>query len=179
MQCVPFELDGRAWDLNPAYAKPAIAPFAQAFQTAKSSGALSNPDVNQKVSQLVFQIAAASDALSWNTDTFVNQNIPSSQWPAMLGLIRMGRKQPDALQMKSAKDYIFPVAYIAGAAYIAFFLLCGDFFTPDFASRFATDFYHTKFFTSIAGLGLTALGLPVYWLWKKSHPANPPGTPVT
>jgi APA family basic amino acid/polyamine antiporter len=88
----------------------------------------------------------------------------------MLGLIRVGRKQPDALNMTRATDYIFPVAYIAGAAYIAFFLLCGDFFTPDFASRFAQDFYHTKFFTSIAGLGLTALGLPVYWLWKKSRP---------
>jgi basic amino acid/polyamine antiporter, APA family len=87
----------------------------------------------------------------------------------MLGLVRMGRKQPAALNMRTKLDYAIPLAYIAGAAYIAFFLLFGDFFTPDFATRFAADFYHTKFFTSIAGLGLTALGLPVYWLWKKSH----------
>lgn len=87
----------------------------------------------------------------------------------MLGLIRLGRKQPDALNMKSKWDYAIPVAYMVGAAYIAFFLLFGDFFTPDFHTRFAQDFYHTKFFTSVAGLGLTALGLPVYWLWKQSR----------
>lgn len=84
----------------------------------------------------------------------------------MLGLIRLGRKIPEQVGMKTPLDYAIPVAYIAGAGFIAFFLLCGDFFTPNFAARFATDFYHTKFFTSIAGLGLTALGLPVYFAWK-------------
>jgi APA family basic amino acid/polyamine antiporter len=89
----------------------------------------------------------------------------------MAGLLRLGRKIPQAVQMHTPLDYALPIAYMAGAAFIAFYLLFGDWFTPDYATRFAHDFYHTKFFTSIAGLGLTLLGLPVYWLWKKTRPA--------
>jgi len=88
----------------------------------------------------------------------------------MAGLIRLGRKIPHAVKMQSPIDYVIPLAYIVGAAFIAFYLLFGDWFTPDYATRFAQDFYHTKFFTSVAGLGLTLLGLPVYWLWKKFRP---------
>ena len=89
----------------------------------------------------------------------------------MLGLIRLGKRIPEQVRMTTRLDYAIPVLYIAGAVFIAFYLLCGDFFTPNFAARFATDFYHTKFFTSIAGLGLAALGLPVYVVWKKLNPA--------
>lgn len=89
----------------------------------------------------------------------------------MGGLLRLGRKIPHAVKMCGPLDYVTPIAYMAGAAFIAFYLLFGDWFTPDYATRFATDFYHTKFFTSIAGLGLTLLGLPVYWVWKKTRPA--------
>ncbi|WP_373531133.1 APC family permease [Vampirovibrio sp.] len=90
----------------------------------------------------------------------------------MLGLIRLGRKIPVAVQMTRKRDYAVPVTYIAGASFIAFFLLFGDFFTPDFVSRFQSDLPHTKFFTSVAGILLTALGLPVYWVWKKTRPAS-------
>jgi APA family basic amino acid/polyamine antiporter len=89
----------------------------------------------------------------------------------MLGLLRLGKRIPEQVNMTSRKDALIPIAYIIGASFIAFFLLFGDFFTPDYATRFAHDFYNTKFFTSIAGLGLTALGLPVYWIWKKTRPA--------
>jgi APA family basic amino acid/polyamine antiporter len=90
----------------------------------------------------------------------------------MLGLIRLGRKMPAAVQMTRKRDYAIPTTYIAGAAFIAFFLLFGDFLTPDYMTRFQSDLWHTKFFTSVAGLLLTALGLPVYWVWKKAHPAS-------
>ncbi len=85
----------------------------------------------------------------------------------MLGLLRLSAKIPEAVRMTRRSDAILPIAYIAGAAFIAFFLLFGDFFTPDYQTRFATDLTHTKFFTSIAGIVLTVLGLPVYWIWKR------------
>jgi APA family basic amino acid/polyamine antiporter len=91
----------------------------------------------------------------------------------MWGLIRLAGRIPQKVNMTRPVDYVVPVLYILGAVYIAFFLLFGDFFTPDFATRFATwdAFKESKFFTSIAGLGLTALGLPVYWCWKKAKAA--------
>lgn len=85
----------------------------------------------------------------------------------MLGLLRLARTIPEQVKMTRKRDYAVPVAYIACATFIAFFLLFGDFFTADASARFASDFFSTKFFTSIAGLGLTALGLPVYHAWKK------------
>lgn len=85
----------------------------------------------------------------------------------MLGLLRLARRVPEAVRMTRKRDFALPMAYIAGASFIAFFLLFGDFFTPDYLSRFQTDLWHTKFFTSLAGLALTALGWPVYALWKR------------
>jgi APA family basic amino acid/polyamine antiporter len=85
----------------------------------------------------------------------------------MLGLIRLSQRVPDALRMTRKRDFVLPVAYIAGASFIAFFLLFGDFFTPDYMVRFQADLWHTKFFTSVAGLALTALGWPVYAVWKR------------
>jgi basic amino acid/polyamine antiporter, APA family len=82
------------------------------------------------------------------------------------GLIRMGKSVPE-LNMKSTWDYGLAGLYIAGASLIAFYLLFGDLFTPHFIERCTHDFYHTKFFTSVAGLALTGLGLPVYFCWKK------------
>lgn len=90
----------------------------------------------------------------------------------MAGLIRMGRKMPEAMRMTRKRDYALPIAYIAGASFIAFFLLFGDFYTSDYATRFAQDLPHTKFFTSVAGLLLTGLGLPVYLVWKKFAPTR-------
>lgn len=90
----------------------------------------------------------------------------------MLGLMRLGRKIPEAVHMTRKRDYALPIAYVAGASFIAFFLLFGDFFTPDYMTRFATDLPHTKFFTSVAGLFLTSLGLPVYFAWKKFAPTR-------
>jgi APA family basic amino acid/polyamine antiporter len=90
----------------------------------------------------------------------------------MWGLLRLAKRIPQEVNMTSPKDYAIPLTYIAGAFFIAFFLLFGDFFLPGAAQKLTTDFTNTKFFTSIAGLGLTALGLPVYWLWKsKKSPA--------
>lgn len=85
----------------------------------------------------------------------------------MLGLLRLAKRIPEQVNMTSKKDYVIPVLYLIGASYIAFFLLFGDFFTPDASVRLAQDFYNTKFFTSVAGLGLTLIGLPIYFLWKK------------
>lgn len=82
------------------------------------------------------------------------------------GLIRMGKSVPE-LNMKSTWDYVLAGLYILGASLIAFYLLFGDIFTPNFIERCTHDFYHTKFFTSVAGLALTGLGLPVYFCWKK------------
>ncbi len=84
----------------------------------------------------------------------------------MLGLLRLAKRMPQAVQMTRPTDYIIPWAYIAGASFIAFYLLFGDFFTPGWQQAFAEKFHETKFFTSIAGLILTALGLPVYYWWK-------------
>lgn len=89
----------------------------------------------------------------------------------MLGLLRLAKRIPDEVNMKTKADYAIPVLYVIGATFIAFFLLFGDFFIPDAAQHFKTDFYNTKFFTSIAGLILTAIGLPVYYAWKKSRAA--------
>ena len=102
----------------------------------------------------------------------------------MWGLLRLAHRVPEAVDMKSWKDYAIPIIYIAGAFYIAFFLLFGDFFVSSYrtletlfqslvnldATGLNTSwpaFRDTKFFTSIAGLGLTALGLPVYYAWKR------------
>lgn len=87
----------------------------------------------------------------------------------MLGLLRLAKRIPEKVKMTSKKDYVIPILYLIGASYIAFFLLLGDFFTPDVSARFAQDLYNTKFFTSIAGLGLTLIGLPIYFLWKKKQ----------
>ncbi len=103
----------------------------------------------------------------------------------MWGLLRLANKVPAEVNMKKWTDYAIPILYIAGAFYIAFFLLFGDLFVASYATVAAffealqhgnmsalqaawPAFKDTKFFTSIAGLGLTALGLPVYWLWKKA-----------
>lgn len=87
----------------------------------------------------------------------------------MLGLLRLAKRIPQEVNMTSGKDYVVPVLYIAGASFIAFFLLLGDFFTSDATAIFANweAFHNSKFFTSVAGLGLTAIGLPVYFCWKK------------
>lgn len=71
-----------SWDLDPAYSKAIIAPLATSYQQAKVDGTLSNPVVKQKVSELMIQIAAASDALSWNTDVALNSgaNIQGAQF---------------------------------------------------------------------------------------------------
>lgn len=89
----------------------------------------------------------------------------------MAGLIRLAKRIPQEVNMTRKSDYAIPILYIAGAIYIAFFLLFGDFFVPGFAEKFAAwdAFKETKFFTSIAGLGLTAIGFPIYWLWKRKQ----------
>lgn len=84
----------------------------------------------------------------------------------MLGLVRLAKRIPQEVQMTQPTDFIVPWAYIIGASFIAFYLLFGDFFTPNWQQTFADKFHETKFFTSIAGLILTALGLPVYFWWK-------------
>lgn len=70
------------WDLDPTYSKAIIAPLATSYQQAKVDGTLSNPVVKQKVSELMMQIAAASDALSWNTDVALKSgaNLQSAQF---------------------------------------------------------------------------------------------------
>lgn len=84
----------------------------------------------------------------------------------MLGLIRLGYQRPEALNMKRKRDFVMPWSYIVGASTIAMFLLIGDFFLPHGLQRLTQDFYHTKFFTSLAGLLLTGSGLPIYLLRK-------------
>ncbi len=87
----------------------------------------------------------------------------------MLGLLKLAKRIPTEVNMTRRINWLIPIVYIAGASFIAFFLLFGDFFTPDYKTRFLNDFGNTKFFTSIAGLLLTALGWPVYAIWKRSH----------
>jgi hypothetical protein len=65
-----------AWDLDPAYAKSVISPLANSYQQASLDGTLSDPAVKQKVSELIIQIAAASDALSWNVDVALKGGSP-------------------------------------------------------------------------------------------------------
>lgn len=85
----------------------------------------------------------------------------------MLGLLRLARRVPQAVKMNCKRDFALPIAYIVGAVFMAFFLLFGDFFTADYQARFQADFWHTKFFTSVAGLVLTGLGWPVYGVWRR------------
>lgn len=86
----------------------------------------------------------------------------------MLGLFKLGKEDPKALQMEKTSDKIAPALYIVFASFIAFYLLFGDFFTGDFQNKIAAgQFFETKFFTSFAGLLLTASGWPVYLIWKK------------
>lgn len=81
------------------------------------------------------------------------------------GLIRMGLKIPE-LKMNFS-NYAGAVLYILGASLMAFYLLFGDLFSPNSIARMTQDFYHTKLFTSLAGLLITALGLPIYLIWKR------------
>jgi APA family basic amino acid/polyamine antiporter len=69
----------------------------------------------------------------------------------LAGLIKMGKENPNEMRMKTWWDFAMPSLYIGCASYIGFFLL----FSPQ------------KWFTSVAGLGLTLLGLPIYFVWKK------------
>ena len=82
----------------------------------------------------------------------------------MLGLIKMGKQQPQEMQMTKTSDFVIPWTYIAAASFIAFFLLFGDFLSGGLPEGDA--FFSSKFFTSIAGLILAAIGLPIYWVWK-------------
>jgi APA family basic amino acid/polyamine antiporter len=74
----------------------------------------------------------------------------------MLGLIKLGRKMPEALHMTRWQDYALPIAYLVGVGYIGFYLLIGP----------------GKWVTSLAGLGLTLSGLPVYFWWKSRRDAS-------
>ena len=82
----------------------------------------------------------------------------------MFGLIKLGKQNPQELQMTRPRDFIIPYAYIIGATFIAFFLLFGDFFAGGLPQGDAL--FSSKFFTSMAGLVLTAIGVPIYYWWK-------------
>lgn len=66
------------------------------------------------------------------------------------GLIKMGRKMPEELQMTKVTDYVIPVIYLVGVSYISWFLLVDP----------------SKTENSLKGLGLTAIGLVMYLIWK-------------
>ncbi len=83
----------------------------------------------------------------------------------MAGLLKMGKDDPVALQMTTWIDKAIPTVYILGATFIAFYLLFGDFLTGSFS--FGDGFTESKFFTSMAGIVLTIIGLPIYFYWKK------------
>ncbi|MBY0449100.1 MAG: amino acid permease [Cyanobacteria bacterium] len=74
----------------------------------------------------------------------------------MAGLIKLGLQHPEEYQMTRKRDFALPVAYIAGAGFIALYLLIGG----------------DKWFTSLAGVLFTLLGLIVYFGWKKLVPAQ-------
>ena len=68
----------------------------------------------------------------------------------MLGLMKLGKANPVALNMKSRWDYVIPSVYIVAVSYLSYFLLTGE----------------EKWFTSVMGLLFTLSGLPVYFVWK-------------
>lgn len=85
----------------------------------------------------------------------------------MLGLMKMGKQRPAEMQMTRPIDWAIPVLYVVGAAFIAFYLLFGDILIGPLPPLGSGAFYETKLFTSLAGLGLTLIGLPVYFIWKQ------------
>jgi APA family basic amino acid/polyamine antiporter len=70
------------------------------------------------------------------------------------GLMKLGRKMPRELQMTRAMDYVIPTLYLVGVSYISWFLLVDP----------------AKTENSLKGLGLTAIGLVIYLIWKAFCP---------
>lgn len=64
------------WTMEPKYAEKLMAPFVQQYQTALTTGALSNPSVKAQVTQLSYQIVAIGDALSWSFDRLKTKSQP-------------------------------------------------------------------------------------------------------
>ncbi|MEB3286818.1 MAG: amino acid permease [Vampirovibrionales bacterium] len=86
----------------------------------------------------------------------------------MLGLLKLAKHEPKALQMETFAQRSVPILYICATSLFAFFLLFGDILTGDFVSKIAAgEILSTKFFTAVAGLSLTMLGLPIYYFWKR------------
>ncbi len=81
----------------------------------------------------------------------------------MAGLLKLARRIPDEVNMKTPFDYAIPILYIAGASLLAWYML----FQPETWNVFGTEMLVPIKFTSVAGVGLTLVGLPVYFIWKK------------
>ena len=92
----------------------------------------------------------------------------------MLGLLKLAKRIPEEVNMTKPSDFWVPKAYIAGASFIAFFLLFGELIIGLTTGSWTAfdSFFDTKFFTSIAGLLLTAIGVPIYKMWKSAQAAK-------
>jgi APA family basic amino acid/polyamine antiporter len=76
----------------------------------------------------------------------------------ILGLFKLARRMPEAVQMSRPTDYIIPVLYLVGVSYVSLYLLIDP----------------AKCVTSLIGLGLTAIGAVVFWIWQAAQksPSN-------
>lgn len=74
----------------------------------------------------------------------------------LAGLFRLARRDAATLGMTHWYQALPPALYMAGASLLALLLL------------FSADQWHT----SLTGLGITVLGLPVYWLWQRLSAAR-------
>lgn len=75
----------------------------------------------------------------------------------IIGLFKLARTIPQEVQMTSWKDYVIPVLYLIGITYVAVFLMA----TPE------------KMMQCLVGIGLTLLGLPVYFITRQKSAALP------
>ncbi|MDX2084310.1 MAG: amino acid permease [Candidatus Melainabacteria bacterium] len=72
----------------------------------------------------------------------------------MLGLMRLGKRDPVGYRMQTVVDWLIPSVYVLGISVIGFFLLVGE----------------DKWQTSVTGLLLTATGWPVYvWIQRRQQ----------
>ncbi|MGE0201032.1 MAG: APC family permease [Candidatus Melainabacteria bacterium] len=87
----------------------------------------------------------------------------------MAGLLKLGAAMPEEMSMTRRRDRLLPMVYMLGATVIAVYLLLGDVFVHGWGALnpAQAQFTSSKFFTSMAGLVLTALGWPVYLAWKR------------
>jgi hypothetical protein len=63
------------WALKPeSTSSPVLRPFAEAYRQVQNSPMFLNPDIRQQISELVLQISAVDDSLTWAVDEIINKS---------------------------------------------------------------------------------------------------------